>query len=122
MNETSVAGWVNYMRDNLTSGIGQRAVDVNNVTQPRDLQRNWASELALTTTPAELTALITDKLTYGQATDALRLEITTAISKITIPVLNAAGSNQASIDSAKRNRLFSALLLTLVSPEFLVQK
>ncbi len=122
MNETSVAGWVNYMRDNLSNGIGQRATDVNGVTQPRDLQRNWANELALTTTAAELTTLVTDKLTYGQATDALRLEITTAINKIVIPVLNAAGSNQASIDTAKRNRLFSALLLTLVSPEFLVQK
>jgi uncharacterized protein (DUF1800 family) len=122
MNETSVAGWVNYMRDNLPNGIGQRAPSVNGVTQPRDLQRNWADELALTTTPAALTALVTDRLTNGQANDALRLEISTAVGRISIPVLNTAGTNQAAIDSAKRNRLWAALLLTMASPEFLNQK
>ncbi len=122
MNETSAAGWANFMRDNLTSGVGQRSANPAGGPTLRDLQRNWANELALTGSPAELTALITDKLIPGQNVDTLRQDISTAISRITIPALNAGGTNQAAIDTARRNRLFSALLLTLASPEFLVQK
>ncbi len=122
VNETSVAGWVNYMRDNLSNGIGQRAAAVNGVTQPRDLQRNWAFELALAARPAELVSAITDRLTYGQHTDAQRTEIVNAVTKIVIPVLNSGGTNQAAIDAAKLNRVYSTVLLTLASPEFLNQK
>ena len=122
VNETSVAGWVNYMRDNLGNGIGQRAAAVNGVTQPRDLQRDWTPEMPLATRTTELAALVTDRLTYGQPTAALRTEIVNAVNKITIPALNAGGTNQAAIDTAKRNRIFSAVLLTLASPEFLTQK
>jgi hypothetical protein len=70
--------------------------------------------------PAALVERVTTKLTYGTAPAALKTEITTAISAITIPA--ATGSNQTQIDNAKRNRVNAAVLLTLVSPEFQVQK
>ena len=121
VNESSVSAWVNYMRDNLTSGVGQFNGVVGGVTfNRRDLQRNWAPELALASTPSALTSAVTDKLLYGQPADALRIEITNAISRINIPAPN--GSNQTQIDAAKFNRVKSAVLLTLASPEFLGQK
>jgi uncharacterized protein (DUF1800 family) len=123
LNESSIAGWVNYMRDNLSSGVGQFNGTVNGVVfNRRDLQRNWAPEMALATRPAELASAVTDKLLYGQSAAALNTEISTSIAKITIPTLNAGGTNQAAIDTAKFNRVKSAVLLTLASPEFLAQK
>jgi len=122
VNETSVAGWVNYMRDNLGNGIGQRPAAISGVTQPRDLQRDWTSEMALATDPAALVASVADKLNYGLSSAATRADMANAISKIVIPPLNTGGTNQAAIDSAKRNRVWSAILLTLASPDFLAQK
>jgi hypothetical protein len=59
---------------------------------------------------------------YGQASAALQADIATAIGSIVVPVLNATGSNLAAVNAAKRNRVNAALLLTLASPDFLVQK
>lgn len=123
VNESSLTGWVNYSRDNLANGVGQFNGTVGGVVfNRRDLQRDWSPELALATLPAELAGSVTGRLLYGLATAALRDEISTAIGKIAIPSLNAAGTNQPAIDAAKRNRVNVALLLTLASPEFLSQK
>ncbi len=123
LNESSAAGWINYMRDNLNNGVGQFNGTVGTVVfNRRDLQRDWSAELALAPRTAELVASVTDKLLYGLASPALQTEIQTAITKITIPALNAGGTNQAAIDSAKRNRVNATVLLTLAVPEFVVQK
>ena len=123
LSESSAAGWINYMRDNLNSGVGQFNGTVGTVVfNRRDLQRDWSAELALATQPAELVSRVTGKLLYGLASPALQTEIQTAISRITIPALNTGGTNQAAIDTAKRNRVNAAVLLTLATPEFLVQK
>ena len=123
MNETSVSGWVNYMRDNLGSGVGQNNGVVNGVTlNRRDLRRDDAAEMALAAQQADLVDRVFERLLYGQASLALRNEVVTAVGKITVPVLNANGSNQSQVDAAKRNRVNAALLLTLASPEFLAQK
>ena len=50
----------------------------------------------------------------------MKTEIRTAVTTITIPAPN--GSNQAAIDAARRNRVNAAVFLTVVSPEFQVQK
>jgi hypothetical protein len=78
--------------------------------------------MALAATPASLASTVTDRLLYGQPSPALQTEIVNAISTIAIPVLNATGSNQAQVDTAKRQRVMAAVLLTVASPEFLVQK
>ena len=123
LNESSVAGWVNHMRDNLNSGVGQNNGTVNGVVlNRRDLQRNWAPELALATQPAELVAALGDKLLNGRISTTLATEAATAVGKIVIPALNAGGTNQGAIDTAKLNRVRSAVLLLVGSPEFLVQK
>lgn len=123
VNETSVSGWVNYMRDNLTNGVGQFNGTLGSVVyNRRDLQRDWSAELALAATPTDLVKSVTDRLLYGLATDDMRTLISGAITKIAVPALNAAGTNQASVDAAKRARVNAAVLLTLASPEFLSQK
>jgi uncharacterized protein (DUF1800 family) len=123
LNETSVSGWVNYMRDNLSSGIGQSNGTVNGVVlNRRDMRRDDSAEMALAAVPANLVTHVFERLLYGQASQTLRDEITNAVGRIVIPALNATGSNQAQVDAAKRNRVNAALLLTLASPEYLAQK
>ena len=123
LNETSVSGWVNFMRDNLGSGIGQSNGTVNGVVlNRRDMRRDDSVQMALAATPADLVSHVFERLLYGQAGQPLKDEIATAVGRIAIPALNSIGSNQAQVDAAKRNRVNAALLLTLASPEFLAQK
>ncbi|MBS0443009.1 MAG: DUF1800 family protein, partial [Proteobacteria bacterium] len=122
--ETTAAGYVNYVRDGISSGFGASAtVTVNGVqVTRRDLQPSFSAELALADKPADLVQQVGDKLMQGGMPDALKTEIVTAVGAITIPALNSTGSNQAQIDTAKRTRVNAAVFLTMVSPEFQVQK
>ncbi len=123
-SETTAAGFVNYMRDNIGSGTGQTgSVVVNGQTvNRRDIQPDFTAELALVADPAALVARVASRLTYGNLGSAAQADIATAVGSITIPALNGTGSNQAQIDTAKRNRVNAAVLLVLASPEFQVQK
>ncbi len=122
--ETSAAGYVNYVRDGIASGFGASAsVTVNGTTVTRrDLQPDFAGELALADRPAELVQRIADKLLPEGMPDVLKTEIATAVDTIAIPALNSSGSNQAQIDAARRTRVNAAVFLAAVSPEFQVQK
>jgi len=116
-HETTAAGYVNYMRDNISAGVGaNNGAPLNR----RDLQPNFTTELALAERVTELVDRMSDKLMYGTMPAALKTEIRSAVTAITIPAPN--GSNQAAIDAAKRNRVNAAVFLTVVSPEFQVQK
>ncbi len=122
-SETTAAGYVNTMRDNLASGVGQFNATVGGqALNRRDLQRDYAPELALAGDPAALVEHVASRLTHGGAGATLKSEIAMAVGTITIPALNASGSNQAQIDSARRNRVNAALLLVLAAPEFVVLK
>ena len=121
--ETSTAGYVNFTRDNVQSGVGQYNGTVGGkVFNRRDLQPDFAAEIALADKPVALVDRLDAELAYASLPAALKAEIATAIGTIAIPVLNAAGTNQKQIDDAKRNRVNAALFLTLVSPEYQVQK
>jgi uncharacterized protein (DUF1800 family) len=120
-SETTAAGYVNYMRDNIAQGVGSFNGTVNGtVLNRRDLQGDYSAELALATDVPALVDRVTTRLTYGAAGAALRTEIVNAVSSITIPA--ATGSNQAAIDTARRNRVNAAILLTVAAPEFVVLK
>ncbi len=125
-HETTAAGWVNYMRDNVATGVGQTNTTVNGVVlNRRDIQPDFSAELALAGDPVALTERVATRLMYATQTSAgaaLKLEISNAVAGLAVPALNAAGSNQAAIDTAKRTRVNAALLLVLASPEFQVQK
>jgi uncharacterized protein (DUF1800 family) len=119
-HESSVAGYVNFMRGVVQNGVGRRGVNYN---APRnDVQVNWANELALFDKPAELVQRMDDLLLGGRMSSALEADIVQAVESINVPALRADGSNQSQVDTAKRNRVQAAAFLTLASPEFIVQK
>ena len=117
-HETTAAGYANFMRDNIASGVG----GWNSVTQRRDMQAGFAAELALAEQPAELLESINHKLFYGAMPADLKAEIVAAVESIAIPVLNSKATNQKQIADARRARVNAALFLAVVSPEFQVQK
>ena len=122
-SETTAAGYVNYMRDGISGGVGAYNGTVNGVVRNRrDLQADFSAELALASDSSALTDRMNAKLMYGTMPAALKAEIVGALDKLVIPALNAGGTNQAAIDTAKRNRVNAAIFLTVVSPEFQVQK
>jgi uncharacterized protein (DUF1800 family) len=117
VHETTTAGYVNTMRDNVANGVGSNAP-----SGKRDLQGNFSAEIALADKPVDLVNRVTGKLIPSAVPGAFTTAVAQAVSSVTIPALNATGSNQSTIDTAKRTRVNIALLLTLVSPEFQVQK
>jgi len=118
-HETSAAGYVNFMRDNIAQGVGRWNADTNR----RDLQADFAAELALAEQPAALVERINTKLMLGAMPDGLKAEIQGAIETIGIPVLNPNGwPGQQQIDNAKRARVNAAIFLAVISPEYQVQK
>lgn len=119
-HETSVAGYVNYMRSTVQNGVGRRGVDYT--ATRNDVQVAWTAELALSDKPADLVQRMNDLLLGGRMSSTLKADIVQAVESITVPALNSSGSNQSTIDNAKRNRVWAAALLTLASPEFIVQK
>jgi uncharacterized protein (DUF1800 family) len=124
VHDVSVAGYMNYMRSLITPDGS------------RDIQQDYTAELALAATPADLVERMNLLLFYGQMPDALKTQITTAVTSRTIPApVYAAGTapasgaaatapptNQTAIDTAKRDRVSLAVLLSLASPDYLIQK
>jgi uncharacterized protein (DUF1800 family) len=95
-NEPSVIAYVNYMAVLVATGSG-------------DVQANYADMLAL----ADSTALVdeVDILLGARLSAATKTSIRTAVDSISA---GSAGGPQ--------NRVYTAVLLTLASPEYLVQK
>jgi uncharacterized protein (DUF1800 family) len=118
VHETSAAGYVNVIRDAISSGVG--ATTSASGASRRDLQPDFAAELALADQPGALVDRVNAKLLYGAMPADLKAEIQGAIEKIVIPAPTA--SNAAQIATAKRNRVNAAIFLAMVSPDFLVQK
>jgi hypothetical protein len=122
-HETTAAGYVNFMRDNIASGVGQFNSTVNGVAlNRRDLQADFSAEIALADQPAALVERVNAKLMGGVMPAELKAEIQGAIEKMVIPVLNSTGSNQAQVNSAKRARVNATIFLAVISPEYQVQK
>jgi len=121
-HETSAAGYINYMRDNVASGVGQSTtLTVNGAPRTRrDIQPDFSAELALATDPAALVDRVIGKLTYGSVGAALRTDIVDTVGRFPIPA--ATSTNQTAVDNAKRTRVNIAVLLALASPEFAVQR
>jgi len=117
-HETTAAGYVNFMRQAVRTGVGLTGGTLNR----RDIQLDHSAELALAGQPSQLVDLLDAKLMYGAMPAALKTEIAGAIGQIPIAALRTDGSNQASINNAKTYRVYIAELLTLASPEFQIQK
>jgi uncharacterized protein (DUF1800 family) len=117
VHETSVAGYVNYMRDAVSRGVGATNGTIAGVVlNRRDLQADYSAELALAAEPAALVDRVADKLLYEPLPAALRDEIVAAVGSI------ALSGSASAIETARRNRVNTALLLVLASPEYQVQR
>ena len=97
--ETSVAGYLNFMRNAVNIGVGTSA----------DVRCTYAQETALAGNADQLVDRVKLLLTAGRMTDATRTAIRDAVA--TIP---------ATAPSAASNRAKLAIYLTLASPEFIV--
>ncbi len=116
LHETSAAGYVNYIRNAVGSGVGS----YDSTRKRNDMQPDFAAELALAEQPATLVDQVGVKLLGAAPAGALRTEIVNAVSAIAVPTPTTTNADQ--VAKAKRNRVNAAVFLTAVSPEFQVQK
>jgi hypothetical protein len=121
---------MNYMRNVVT------------VSTTRDIRQDYSAEVALATDPAALVERMNLLLFYGQMPDALKTQVVAAVTSRAIPApvypVPAPGAasapapaasapapeatNQAAIDSAKLDRVYLAVFLSMASPDYLIQK
>ena len=120
-HELSVAGYMNYIRT------------WTSIDTTRDIQQDYSAEIALAATPADLVERMNLLLFSGTMPDALRTQITAAVTSRAIPAptlppgtpasgVTPTPTNQAQIDAAKRDRVYLAVFLSMASPDYLIQK
>jgi uncharacterized protein (DUF1800 family) len=109
VSEVSVAGYVNTLQGIIANGFGAS----------NDVRASYTAELALADNTASLMERI-DRLLFGGAMPStLRTRITEAVNSIAIP---GGTATQAQIDTARLNRVRTAILLAMASPDYLVQR
>ena len=102
-NETSVAGFVNYMHSTINSSLLE--------SPSIDIRANYAPLLALADNAGALLEEINLVLASGQVPPAVLTQMKTAVDTITVKDL-----------AGRRNRVLAALTLVIASPEYIVQK
>ena len=102
IGETAVAGYTNTMQGVVQSGVG--------LGNPRDVRADYTSDIALASNPDALLDRMNRCLMYGTMDTTLRNDLRTAINTIALT------------GSGPSNRVYAAILLTMASPEYLVQK
>jgi uncharacterized protein (DUF1800 family) len=116
-HEVSVAGYLNYMRSSWVP---------LSTSSSRFVRQTYDAELALVNDPAALVDRVNLLLAAGQLSQATRTEIVDAVASRVIPEprRNTAGeiTNQATIDAARRDRVYIAVFLTLAAPDYLALK
>lgn len=105
--ETSVVGYLNFMRDVIPNGTGTS----------RDIKADYTTLIALADTSDKLLDQINLLLMANQMSSNLRTQILAAVNSVTIST-----TNTASADTARKNRVYLAIFLTIASPEYLVQQ
>jgi len=97
-NESTVAGYLNFMQNVIRSGFA-------------DVTPTYTTELTLVSDPNALVDRLNLLLCAGQLSAATLSTIKTAITSIAVTTT-----------AGQQNRLYAALLLTMASPQYLVQK
>lgn len=124
IHETTSASYVNFMRNAISTGLGSAGYDnrgsVPDIRVEYQVNEANSSSLALADRPLDLVESINVRLMYGTMSAALKSEIVRTITTIEM----RAGINPTAkqILDTRKTRLYSALLLTVASPEFQVQK
>lgn len=110
VDEVTVAGYMNTMQTTVNTGIGTSS----------DVKLSYTKEMAVAADPAALVDRVDYLLTYGNMTSARRQQIIDAVTAITIP--SGGTTTQAQIDAALLNRSKLAVYLTVVSPDYILQR
>jgi uncharacterized protein (DUF1800 family) len=110
VDEVTVAGYMNTMQTLVANGIGSG----------NDVKLSFAKEMTVASDPAALVDRVNYLLTYGNMTSARRQQIIEAVTAVTIP--SGGSTTQAQIDSTLLGRARLAVFLTVVSPDFIVQR
>jgi uncharacterized protein (DUF1800 family) len=105
--ETSVVGYLNFMRDVIPNGTGTS----------RDIKPDYTSLIALADTSDKLLDQINLLLMANQMSSNLRTQILAPINSVSIPTTSA-----TSAETARKNRVYLAIFLTMASPEYLIQQ
>lgn len=98
INESTVAGYLNFMQNVVRAGFA-------------DVTPTYTTELTLVADPDALVDRLNLLLCAGQLSAATLSTIKTAIASISVTTV-----------SGQQNRLYAAVLLTMASPQYLVQK
>lgn len=106
-SEPSVVGYLNFMRDVIPNGVGNS----------HDVKSDYRPEIALADTPDKLLDEVNLLLMAGQMPSTLRDQIKSAINSVAI-----SSTDTAAAATARKNRVYLAIFLTMASPEYLVQK
>ncbi|HSQ09902.1 MAG TPA: DUF1800 family protein, partial [Burkholderiaceae bacterium] len=99
--ETSVAGYTNFMQAAISSGVGVS----------REVRASYTTELAVADNADALIDRLNRCLMAGTMGTQQRQEIRDAVNAIAVTSPNG-----------RANRVYTAVLLTMASPEYLVQK
>jgi uncharacterized protein (DUF1800 family) len=118
--ESSVAGYANYMMTVLQRGVGFRGLD-GKAGRP-DVQPDFTGALQLATDSSALVGDVTARLIGDTVDGELKADIQTAVDSIVIPAPNRNHTNGDAIAKAKTNRVLTAVLIAIASPEYIVQK
>jgi uncharacterized protein (DUF1800 family) len=115
-DETSMAGYARLMEQVIWAGVGEHVKHRREVIHPSDVKLEYqlddgAGWLDPALTASQLVERINQRLLLGNMSAPLRADIEVALASL--PGLQ---KDQA------RKRVWSALLLTVVSPEYLVQR
>jgi hypothetical protein len=113
VNESSVAGYLNYMQGAIDTGIGGAA----------GLMAAYTSEIALAespsaTSPTNLVNRINLLLSAGQISSATIATITSAVGSMAGTVAGNATTTSTNL----RKRVCAAVLMVMASAEYLIQK
>jgi Ca2+-transporting ATPase len=85
-----------------------------------DVRSAYTREVAIASDANALADRMNRMLLFGQMSSTLRARIVESVNSVAIPA--ATGTNQSAIDTALLNRSKLAVYMTMVSPEYLVQR
>jgi uncharacterized protein (DUF1800 family) len=115
VDEVTVAGYLNTIQTTIDQGIGSTPPGGSG----RDVRTAYAAELAVADDPAALVSRMNTLLLADQMSAGLRTRVTDAVTAIAIP---GGTATQTQIDAARLNRVKTAALFVMASPEFLIQR
>lgn len=110
VDEVTVAGYANTMQTAIGTGIGSGS----------DVRSAYVNEVAIAADANTLVDRMDRMLLYGQMSPTLRARLIESVNSIAIPAPTV--NNAATIATAKLNRAKLAIYMTMVSPEYLVQR